>query len=151
MVTDHQPLVRIMDQQVLARVQTRWLRLGLFQSIRPTIKCQPRKANVVADALSRSQRKLEEVSMDDSIVAVAAMIERHVFSTKWSERGVDNRRSSQMNIAYKEDKGPRCSVYEATLGIEIRGFLSDSIRSNGKNDGGSTERSSFLSLCDNKS
>ena len=30
MVTDHQPLVHIMDQQVLTRVQTWWLRLGLF-------------------------------------------------------------------------------------------------------------------------
>ena len=29
-VTNHQPPVRIMDQQVLTRVQTRWLRLGLF-------------------------------------------------------------------------------------------------------------------------
>ena len=34
-VTDHQPLVRLMDQQVLTRVQTRWLRLGLFQSNSP--------------------------------------------------------------------------------------------------------------------
>ena len=79
MVTDHQPLVRIMDQQVLTRVQTRWLRLGLFQSIRPTIKYQSGKANVVADALSRSQRKLEEGSMDD-IATAAAMIEQHVLA-----------------------------------------------------------------------
>ena len=77
MVTDHQPLVRLMDQQVLTRVQTRWLRLGLFQSIRPTIKYQPGKANVVANALSRSQRKLEEGSMDDVAMATA-MIEQHV-------------------------------------------------------------------------
>ena len=33
-VTDHQPLVRIMDQQVLTRVQMRWLRLGAL-SINP--------------------------------------------------------------------------------------------------------------------
>ena len=54
-VTDHQPLTRIMDQPVLTRVQTRWMRLGLFQSINPVITYQPGKANVVADALSRSQ------------------------------------------------------------------------------------------------
>ena len=37
-------------------MQTRWLRLGLFQLIRPTIKYQPGKANIVVDTLSRSQR-----------------------------------------------------------------------------------------------
>ena len=77
-VTDHQPLVRIMDQQVLTRVQTRWLRLGLFQSIRPTIKYQPGKANVVANALSRSQRELEEGSMDDSTVAAAVGVKAQI-------------------------------------------------------------------------
>ena len=43
-----------MDQTELARVQTRWLRLGLFQSISPQIVYQQGKANIVADALSRS-------------------------------------------------------------------------------------------------
>ena len=33
MVSDHQPLTHYMDQPVLSRVQTRWLRLGLFQPI----------------------------------------------------------------------------------------------------------------------
>ena len=58
-----------MDQWVLTRVQTRWLRLGLFQSICPTIKYQPGRANVVADALSWSQRKEIEDSMNDPTVA----------------------------------------------------------------------------------
>ena len=53
--------------------------MGLFQSICPTIKYQPEKANVVPDALSRSQRKLEEGSMDDVAIATA-MIERHVLT-----------------------------------------------------------------------
>ena len=51
--------------------------MGLFQSICPTIKHQPGKANVVADALSRSQRKLEEASPDDEVTA-AAVIETQV-------------------------------------------------------------------------
>ena len=45
----------------------------LFQSICPTIKYQYGKANVVADALSRSHHKLEEGSMDDSVVATVVI------------------------------------------------------------------------------
>ena len=43
LITDHQPLVRLMGQQVLTWVQTKWLRLGLFQSIYPTININSRK------------------------------------------------------------------------------------------------------------
>ena len=59
-VADHQKLTHYMDQPILSWVQTRSLRWGLFQSIRPTVKYQPKKANIVADALSQSQRLAAE-------------------------------------------------------------------------------------------
>ena len=55
MITDHQPLTHLMEQQVLSRLQSRWLRHGLFQSIQPKMQYQPGKANIVTDALSRSR------------------------------------------------------------------------------------------------
>ena len=64
-ITDHQMLTRIMDQQVLSRAQIRWVWLGLLQSIRPTIKYQLGKANIVADALNRSQRGTSDADVED--------------------------------------------------------------------------------------
>ena len=53
-MTHHKPLTLLMDQQVLSRYKTRWIGLGLLQSIQPKVVYQPDKANVVADALSWS-------------------------------------------------------------------------------------------------
>ena len=102
-VTDHQPLVLLMDHQVLTRVQTGWLRLGLFQSIRPTIKYQPGKANVVADALSQSQRKEVEDSMDDP-KATTIVVEVHVSALSGISMELMAEDLQAWTKAYKEDK-----------------------------------------------
>ena len=69
---------------MLTQVPTRWLRLRLFQSIRPTIKYQIGKANVVADALSQSQRKTLEDSRDDLATKAAAVEEQALILGRFS-------------------------------------------------------------------
>ena len=61
-MTDHKSLTLLMDQQVLSWSQTRWIRLGFFQSIQPKITYQLGKANIVANALSKSKPQVQAKS-----------------------------------------------------------------------------------------
>ena len=79
------------------------MRLGLFQSIRPTIKYQPRKANVVADALSQSQRKEIEDSMDDQM-AIVVVVEDHMSALSGFRVEFMTEDLQTGTKAYKEDK-----------------------------------------------
>ena len=106
---------------MLTRVQTQWLRLGLFQSIRPTIKYQPGKANVVPNTLSRSQRKLEEDSMDDGATAIA-MIERHVSPLSGASVELTTKDLQQWTKAYKEDKGHDAAFMKLRQGQRYEDF-----------------------------
>ena len=63
-MTNHKPLTLLMDQQVLSRSQTRWIWLGLFQSIQPKILYQSGKANIVVDTLSRSRPRVQAQSKE---------------------------------------------------------------------------------------
>ena len=50
---------------VLSRTQSQWVQLGLFQSINPKFRYQLGKANIVADALSRSRpHRTEDQNID---------------------------------------------------------------------------------------
>ena len=100
----------------------RWLRLGLFQSIRPTIKYQPGKVNVVADALSRSQRKLEEDSTDDGATATA-MIEWHVLTLSGASVELTIEDLQQWTKAYKEDKGHVAAFMKLRQDKNMRTFI----------------------------
>ena len=79
------------------------MRLGFFQSICPTIKYQPGKANIVADTLTRSQHKVEEGSIGDT-AAVVAMIERHVSALSGMSIEMIAEDLLGWTTTYKEDK-----------------------------------------------
>ena len=131
---------------MLTRVQTRWLRLGLFQSIRPTIKYQPGKANVVADALSRSQRKEIKDSMDDPM-ATAVAVEEHVSALSGFSVELTAEDLQTWTKAYKEDKSHIAAYMKLRQGQKYQDvYLTPSglmARMVGVN-----RRSLFLSLCD---
>ena len=55
MITDHQPLTHLMEQQFLSRLQSQWLQHGLYQSLQPKMVYQLGKENIVTDALLRSR------------------------------------------------------------------------------------------------
>ena len=50
-IKNHQTLTHLMEQVVLSQLQSRWLWLGLFQSIKLKMVYQLGKANIVIDAL----------------------------------------------------------------------------------------------------
>ena len=79
------------------------VQIRLFQSIRPTIKYQPGKANVVADALTRSQRNEIEDPMDDPM-ATAAPVEVHVSTLSGISVELTVEDLQTWTKAYKEDK-----------------------------------------------
>ena len=66
-LTDHKPLTSFMDQNHLSRTQASWITNAGFFSINPTIKYIKGKANVMADALSRSF----PTSSDQKVNAIA--------------------------------------------------------------------------------
>ena len=122
MVTDHQPLVRIMDQQVLTWVQTQCLMLELFKSIRSTIRYQAGKANIVASALSRSQCNVEEDSTDDStVVAIAIEAQTSALSGVSVELTIED--LQRWTTFYKQDKSHIVVYMKLCQGQNMRTFI----------------------------
>ena len=121
-MTDHQPLTRLMEQPVLTRVQTRWIRLGLFQSINPTIQYQPGKANIVADALSRSQRakdprsSVQRQSHEAAETEAQIEDENHVFTVTASTVHIQPSEIQRWTQAYTDDAKLRAAIEELRQG-----------------------------------
>ena len=78
------------------------IEVGLFQSIRSTIKYQSKKANVVADAFNMSQQKSEEDSTYDLATIVA--IEEQMLAPSGISVELTMEDLQQWTMAYKEDK-----------------------------------------------
>ena len=55
-MTDHQPLTLIMQEATLSPAQTRWVRLGFFQSIQPIIVYQAWKGECVSGCIVKEQK-----------------------------------------------------------------------------------------------
>ena len=77
-----------MQQATLSQVQSRWIRLGFFQSIQPSITYQPGKANILADALSRSKRveldaeETEDTREDNQAQELAVMTRSSIVASE---------------------------------------------------------------------
>ena len=91
------------------------VQIRLFQSIRPTIKYQPGKANVVADAVSQSQRKEIEDSMHDPMAIVVA-VEEHVATLSGFSVELTAEDLHTWTKAYKDDKSHIVGYTKLCLG-----------------------------------
>ena len=119
-MTDHQPLTFLMQQQVLSQTQSRWVRLGLFQSIQPKMQYNPGKANIVADALSRSQPNSSV--MEKQEIDVLKDDETGVFALSGTTMTTNAGELQKWIKAYNEDPRLRSMVEKLRQRQTVEGF-----------------------------
>ena len=111
-MTDQQPATTFMEQKNLSCTQARWLKSGYFESIMPVMKYIPGKANVVADALSRSYTVQNH---PDSVARVQCAA---VPCVEESER-------EAWLHALSTDAGTRDVLVKLNMGQVVRGYSVD--------------------------
>lgn len=115
-----------MDQQQFTRAQMRWIWLGLFQSIRPQINCQPGKANLVVDALSHSELDTQ-AKMDEPEIGTQVdeeMVNALLRGSQLQSAEVDEWRKSQLeDPALQEILNRATEGQEAKYKISHQGLL----------------------------
>lgn len=104
-ITNHQTLTHLLEQTVLFWVEACWfIRLGLFQSIRPTIRYQLGKSNIVVDALSKSQRgSLDANAKDQGLWLGTRNNEDAIFALRGIKVTVQPSKLREWKQAYGDD------------------------------------------------
>ncbi|GJW69360.1 putative reverse transcriptase domain-containing protein [Tanacetum coccineum] len=100
--TDHKSLKHILDQKELNMRQHRWLEL--LSDYDCEIRYYPRKANVMADALSRKE-KSQPLWVQDLVMTIGLDLPKQILEAQTEARKPENQKTSRLKMWEAEDVG----------------------------------------------